>query len=125
MSSFPVRNQAVEWRVEGERTLLVLQRRRDWVGRLLATFFAVPKERQIELDAVGSYVWQNCDGHHTVAELIAALARKHKLDRKEAEVSLTTFLRLLGKRKLIAIAVPTGAARPPKEKRLTDVGANG
>jgi len=122
--SYPVRNQAVEWRDEGERTVLVLRRRDDWVGRLLSLFFVVPKERKIELDPVGAHVWHRCDGRHTVEQLIHGLAAKYKLNRKEAEVSLTAFLRNLGKRKLIAIAVPQDQAQGAKEKRLSDVGAS-
>jgi len=124
LAALPVRNQAVEWRAEQERTVLVLRRREDWVGRLLSLLFVVPRERKVELDGVGSYVWQQCDGRHTVSDLIQALARKYKLDRKEAEVSLTNFLRLLGKRKLIAIAVPREAAPGSKENERTNVAAN-
>ncbi len=115
LTSLPVRNQAVEWRARGENTVLVMRRREDWVGRMLSLFFVVPKERKLELDQVGSYVWQHCDGRHTVADLVQSLMRRYKLNRKEAEVSLTSFLRLLGKRRLVAVAVPgegAGATNP-------------
>ncbi|UCH34889.1 MAG: PqqD family protein [Armatimonadota bacterium] len=124
LASYPMRNQAVEWSSSGEETVIVMRRREDWVGRLLSLFFVVPKERKLQLDRVGSYVWQGCDGQHTVAELIERLAAKYKLNRKEAEVSLTAFLRQLGKRKLIAIAVPQQDARAAKERKLRDVGAD-
>jgi hypothetical protein len=116
LASYPVRNQAVEWQGEGEETVLVLRRREDWVGRMLTLFFVVPKERKIGLDAVGSYVWRRCDGRHTVAELIQDLAQKYRLNRREAEVSLTAFLRQLGRKRLIAIAVPRDEGRMVKEK---------
>ena len=116
LASYPVRNQTVEWRGDGAETVLVVRRREDWVGRLLTLFFVVPKERKIELDPVGSYVWRHCDGQHTVAELIQDLAQKYKLNRKEAEVSLTAFLRQLGRKRLIAIAVPKDEGRMVKEK---------
>jgi hypothetical protein len=123
LNSYPVRNQAVEWSADGEETVLVLRRREDWVGRMLSLFFVVPKERKLGLDRVGSYVWQRCDGRHTVAELMQDLARRYKLNRKEAEVSLAAFLRQLGKRKLIAIAVPTEPLRGTKERKHADGGA--
>lgn len=127
LESLPVRNQAVEWKNEGEQTTIVLRRREDWVGRLLSLAFVVPRERKIELDQAGSYVWQQLDGQHTVSDLAEGLARKYKLNRKEAEVSLTDFLRKLGKRKLIAIAVPLAADRPRerKEKKSSNVGTSG
>jgi hypothetical protein len=38
--------------------------------------------------------------------MIAVLAKKYKLSPREAEVSLVEYLRTLGKRKLIAFALP-------------------
>jgi hypothetical protein len=124
LNSYPIRNQAVEWTSKGDETVLVLRRREDRVGRLLDLFFVVPKERKLQLDMVGSYVWRQCDGRHTVQQLIENLARKYKLNRKEAEVSLTEFLRQLGRKKLIAIAVPKDGARAQKERKLTNVRAS-
>ena len=124
LDSYPIRNQAVEWTSKGDETVLVLRRREDRVGRLLDLFFVVPKERKLQLDPVGSYVWRQCDGRHTVQQLIDDLARKYKLNRKEAEVSLTEFLRQLGRKKLIAIAVPKDEARAKKERKLTNVRAS-
>lgn len=126
LGSYPVRNQAVEWRAEGEqRTVLIARRREDAVGRLLSLFFVVPKERKYELDAVGSYVWQRCDGRHTVEQLIRDLAARYKLNRKEAEVSLAEFLRRLGKRKLVALAVPREPQAARDGRELSNVRADG
>jgi len=86
--------------------MLTVPRRADWVGRVLAFAFAVPKERRIVLDRVGADIWELCDGEHTVDGIIAALSEKYKLNRKEAEVSLTSYLRQLGRRGLIGFAVP-------------------
>jgi hypothetical protein len=62
-------------------------------------------ERKIELDEVGSFVWRMFDGKTPVREMIRRLAEKHKLNRKDAEVSLTTFVRTLASRKLVAVVV--------------------
>lgn len=62
-------------------------------------------ERTIELDAVGSFVWRLCDGQTPVREMIQRLAERYKMNRKEAEVALTTFLRTLASKGLVAIAV--------------------
>ena len=107
LSALPVRNQILkaETTPEGELTLTV-PRRADWVGKLLASVFAVPKERKIVLDRVGADIWEMCDGQNTVEQIIARLSRIYKLNRKEAEVSLTAYLRQLGRRGLIGFAVP-------------------
>jgi hypothetical protein len=62
-------------------------------------------EAKIELDEVGSFVWDMCDGQTTVREMIAKLAAKYKLGRKEASSSLTAFLRSLAQRNLVAVVI--------------------
>jgi len=76
------------------------------VGGLLARVFYVPKSRKIVLDELGTFVWERCDGQTTVRDLIGIFAERYKLGRREAEVSLTEYLRTLAKRGLIGIAVP-------------------
>jgi hypothetical protein len=63
-------------------------------------------KRKIELDEVGSFVWEMCDGRTPVHEMIARLAAQYKLNRREAEVSLTTFVKTLAGKGLVAIVVP-------------------
>ena len=106
LAARPIRNPEVgyERQEEGE-VLITLRRRKDWLTRVLSLAFVIPTERKIQLDQVGSQVWELCDGEHTVEDLIREMAGEHKLQRREAEVSLTTYLRLLGKRRLIGILV--------------------
>lgn len=109
----PIRNPDLKWRASGDGEVTVtLPRRRDWVGKLLGFFFYVPDSRDLTLDVVGARVWELCDGEHTVAAMVEALAQEHRLHRKEAEVSLTTFLRDLGKRGMVAFAVPREFLEP-------------
>jgi hypothetical protein len=92
---------------------LTWERRTDLVGRLSGLLFAVPKkrERTLELDSVGSDVWRLCDGEHTVDDILRMLQAKHKVSRKEAEVSLTTYLKELGKRGVIGFAITQPESR--------------
>lgn len=115
----PIRNPHLSTkRNERDELTLVVPRRGDWVGRLLSLVFIVPKERGIVLDAVGEDVWELCDGEHTVEELIRQVGEKYKLNPKEAEVSLTDYLRQLGKRNLIGLALPKQAPGPePSSKK--------
>ncbi|NIM05859.1 MAG: PqqD family peptide modification chaperone [Armatimonadetes bacterium] len=110
LSALPVRNQAFAVRrTENGETEITVPRRNDWLGKLLSLILLIPKERKIVLEAVGSEVWDMCDGAHTVSQMADALVKKHKLDRREAETSLTEYLRRLGKRRLIAFAIPKTA----------------
>jgi hypothetical protein len=107
LAARPLRNTAVGVKkMENGDIELTVPRRRDWLGKLLALLFYIPKERRVLLEGIGSQVWELCDGEHSVAQMIGWLAEKHKLDPREAELSLVQYLRTLGKRKLIAFAVP-------------------
>lgn len=59
--------------------------------------------KKLQLDAVGSRVWLMFDGQNDVKKIIMTLAREKKLSLQEAEVSVTTFIRDLGRRGLIRI----------------------
>jgi hypothetical protein len=107
LNAFPVRNTLVQYqRTEEGEVEITIPRREDLLGKMMALVFFIPKKRKIILEAVGSDVWEMCDGQHTVSQIIDALVRKHKLTRREVEASLTEYLRKLGKRRLIAFAVP-------------------
>jgi hypothetical protein len=111
MAAWPVRNPALTSRTNEEGIVGVdLPRRKDMVGRMLGYLFSVPDSKPIVLDEVGSFVWARCDGEHTVNELVTALCEEYKLNRREAEVSLTQFLQMLGKRGMVAFAVPREVA---------------
>jgi len=106
MAAFPLRNEGLQAAVADNGELSVtIPRRKDWLGKVLSIVFVVPKQRHVVLDAVGADVWGMCDGQHTVSDVIGGIAEKYRLNRKEAEVSVTTYMRQLGKRGLLAFAV--------------------
>ena len=106
MNALPLRNPNLEWR-ENDRgdVVVTLTRRKDTRGRLISLFFHVPQSRDITLDEVGSKVWTLSTGTRSVDEMIDALAGEYKLNRREAEVSLTEYLRQLGQRGMVGLLV--------------------
>lgn len=62
-----------------------------------------PVRRKLQLDELGTWVWNCLDGHHSVEQIISKFAHVHQLHPKEAEVSVTQFLRALGQRGLIGM----------------------
>jgi len=106
LQSRPVRNLALPTEeMEGGGLRVIIPRRRDWWVRLLALAFPIPRERKIELDATGREVWDLCDGEHTLRQMIAIFRERHRLTRAEAEWSLRTYLRDLGRRNLVGLAI--------------------
>lgn len=73
------------------------------LGKRLGGWDGTPMVRKLELDELGTRVWRLLDGKRNVAEVAAELAAEYGLHKREAEVSVTGFLRELGKRGLIAL----------------------
>jgi hypothetical protein len=61
----------------------------------------IPKK--VQLDGMGSGMWELIDGRRTVRRLIDLFARAHNVPVQEAEVAVTQFVRSLGRRGLIAL----------------------
>jgi len=62
--------------------------------------------RKIQLDGLGVDVWSLLDGEKNVKTIIKEFAVRHTLNYKEAEISVTLFLRSLGEKGLIGIKEP-------------------
>ena len=59
--------------------------------------------KKLQLDELGTAVWDLVDGKRSVRQLVKAFAGTHQLELREAEVSVTLFMRELGRRGLIAM----------------------
>ena len=104
---YPTRNPSLEWELDEEGVVSAnLKRPQDLRNRVVGGFLMLPESKRLKLDEVGTFVWDLCDGKHTVADIVAAMAEQYKLSRREVEVSLTEFLRMLAKRGMIVVAVP-------------------
>ena len=62
--------------------------------------------RKIQLDGLGVDVWSLLDGKKNVRTIIKKFAVRHTLNYKEAEISVTLFLKSLGEKGLIGIKEP-------------------
>jgi hypothetical protein len=60
--------------------------------------------KKLQLDGMGSSVWQMFDGEKDVKTIIREVASQSGLSLQESEISVTTFLRQLGRRGLILIS---------------------
>jgi hypothetical protein len=76
---------------------------------LKAIFMRFNKEKtekltkKLQLDGLGSQVWSCIDGQRNVQEIIAEFATASTITNQEAELSVTTFIRELGRRGLIIL----------------------
>lgn len=77
-----------------------------WFGALamrLGLWDGRPMMRRLRLDDMGCTVWSWIDGRRDVRTLAAMLAERYTLHPREAEASMTVFLRELGRRGIIAL----------------------
>lgn len=96
----PVRNPELEWTEENERVVLCIKHgeRKSWKLRLANMLVPLPPDRRVALDAIGTDVWRLMDGRNTVGRIAKELAKKYKLQTREAELSLQQFFKELGRR---------------------------
>ena len=107
LAAIPVLNPLVTIeRDEQGNTVLNIPRKRAGIVQLVARVFRLPLYKKIQLDELGTYAIELCDGSNTLAELIARFAQKFKLNRREAEVSMTSYLQTLAKRGIIVFGIP-------------------
>ena len=59
--------------------------------------------KKLQLDVLGTSVWDLVDGKRSVRRMIQIFADTHRLEKKEAEVSVTQFIRELGRRGLLGL----------------------
>jgi len=77
-----------------------------WLARLarfLGKAAASPRNGKLQLDALGSAVWEMIDGERSLRRIVAAFAAAHQLEAREAEIAVTQFVRELGRRGLIGL----------------------
>ncbi len=104
----PVRNDIVKWEILDSglvrvEYVLVLKPLLKSIFERFGSGSSELPTRKLELDALGSQVWQMIDGSRTTAQLIEDFARLQNISTQEAEQSITLFLRELGRRGLIAL----------------------
>ena len=87
------------------KIVLHVPRRETSIMRTLCRFFKVSPYRRIALDKLGTFVIEHCDGEHTVRDIIENFANEFRLNEREADVSVTSFLRTLGQRYIISFVV--------------------
>ena len=75
---------------------------KPWIARLLPERISLPI-RTLELDSMGSFVWQHIDGKTSVLELAGIVAEKYACHPSEAEHAVAAFVRQLGRRGILGL----------------------
>lgn len=104
----PVKNPQIteQENVNGELCLSYQVRIRPWFQNIVHKITGKKDDiirRKLQLDALGTMVWGMIDGKRQAREIIDDFQKLHQLNRREAEISVTSFLKELGKRGLIVM----------------------
>jgi hypothetical protein len=112
------RNPDLHWEsTEAGLCVLEVPLRRDGLARFLLRYTRAPDVKRVELDELGSDVWELCDGERTLEQIVRELMRKHRLGRLEAEMPLRQFVVTLHKRRFIGLRKKAGEPAPAKKRR--------
>lgn len=108
MNCIPVKNlQASETRGEAGLVLLSYPAEiRPWIAGWIRRFGGASDDvrlKKLQLDELGTAVWDLLDGKRTVGQVIQSFTAMQRLHPKEATVAVTLFFRELGKRGLIGL----------------------
>ncbi|RJQ59006.1 MAG: PqqD family protein [Desulfobacteraceae bacterium] len=104
----PIKNSEVEEVSldSGETMLIYPVKARPWisaVSRRLGMEASVVRKK-LQLDKMGTSVWELLDGKRTVHQVIEVFSLTHRLHSREAEVAVIQFIRELGHRGLVGLA---------------------
>lgn len=89
--------------VEGLVRLSYPIRFHPWLTRLVPRQAVAAARRTIELDGMGSFVWNHIDGNRSVRALAELVAERYACMPVEAENAVADFLRQLGRRGIIGM----------------------
>jgi hypothetical protein len=106
----PVRQHRAEDASNGRVTVLVPRFTGRFARRWITPMLRRP-EVHLHLDETGSFVWRQCDGHVTVAEIALRVRDRLALKDDEARDRVATFLRRLARTDSIQFLAPEAAAR--------------
>jgi hypothetical protein len=98
----PVRSRLVKWDDTAEGVVLHVPLQPPGGRRPL--LFAAPLSKTITLDEIGSDIWRQCDGEHTLGDLLAHMRQRWQFSYKEAEMGLTNYLKTLAARGVVVVA---------------------
>ena len=104
----PVRNQSVEETATGDGLVRLSYPLavKPWFGKLadaVGLWDKRPMIKQLELDEMGSFTWNLIDGKRSVREIARAFADRYQVQPREAELSVTAFIKTIGQRGLIGL----------------------
>ena len=97
----PKRNQLYEWDLNQKKHVEIAVVNRGMFNRMAQIIFRKPKVSKIELDDLGSFIWQELDGVKTVFEIGTAVKGKFGKKAEPLYERLCEYIRILHNNRFI------------------------
>lgn len=97
----PKRNKLYEWDLNQKKHVEVAVVNRGLFNRIAQIFFRKPKVSRIELDELGSFIWQELDGKKTVYEIGACVKERFGKKAEPLYERLSEYIRILHNNRFI------------------------
>ncbi len=104
----PLRRAESEWK-EDEKGLHVKIPRKQNSFRFLPRMFQLSRERRVLLDKQGAFIWNLCDGEHSIKEIAKKLSEQYNMRVPDAEAALDLYMVQLSKQNLVGFVLPDSA----------------
>lgn len=99
----PVRNELQDWEVNEEGLVQIIIPREGILDKVVRVFFKTPKVMRIDLDLMGSSVWNAIDGKRDVKEIAGILRDKFGKEAEPLYERLGTYINILRNNKFITL----------------------
>lgn len=108
LAAVPVTNREVEVTRQDSGLILLTYplQLKPWFRSVAMRFGAWddrPMTKKLELDEMGTFVWELLDGSRNVEQVVRCFAEQYQLMPQEAEMSVTAFIREMGRRGLVGL----------------------
>jgi len=103
----PVKNAAIRFeRLGDDGVMISVQRKKPrYLIPPISWLIKINMTRRIQLDRLGLFIWESCDGEHDVESIVDAFARRYRLTFHEARVSVTSYIKDLVQRGALVLVI--------------------
>jgi len=105
LAGIPIRNESLTVLEKDDGSGSVVKISVPRGVHFLDRFRPAVMEKRFELDELGTYVLGLIDDKKSARELVDAFASHHGVNRREAELSVVSFLKMLMQRQVVSIVV--------------------
>ncbi|WP_138204391.1 PqqD family protein [Haloimpatiens lingqiaonensis] len=98
----PYKNPEIQWE-KRENSIILIINRDKLIDRIMQKIFRTPKSVNIQLDELGSFVWEKCDGISNIKDICESLKEKFGKGAEPAMERLLTYIKILINNNLIKI----------------------